>query len=120
MPTKRQPWWRRPVTLIVTAGALFGAAVSIAHGWPLLEPFFPAHRGYVVEQVGQLTPTVNQLLIWQTEDTISKVDQDRAAWEIKLPNESDAQTRGMIQRQIEGLKQKHDELDQRARKLRGN
>lgn len=115
-------WWRHlsAVTkLAAMLSAIAGAIVSVAAAWPLVEPYAPAHRGFVVEQVGDVRTTTNELLIWKAEDTKNKIRSDSSGWNIQLQKEQDPTTRALIQQRIEQLNTEQEQVDQRIKKLKG-
>ena len=105
------------MTTLTTAFALiaaFGGAIKV---WPEVEPLMPAHRGYVVEQVGEYRPTINQLLKWRAQDAKQRVDQEFTQWEVKLKTESDPQTRQLIERRLQQLQQNRADIDLQIKQL---
>lgn len=100
-------------------GAIMGAVVGIAAAWPYIDPYLVAHRGYVINKVDTVQTPINELLIWKFEDAKNKAASEQADWSIKLPKESDPQTRVMIERRIDQLKVEQRQIDDRIDKLRG-
>ena len=99
--------------------AVFGAITATSAAWPIVGQFAPAHRGYVIEQVGGVQATTNELLIWKFEDAKNKITADQEGWKIQITKETDPQTKTMIQRRIEQLDTDQRQVDERIRKLKG-
>jgi hypothetical protein len=108
------------VTVICGAiAAAFGAITAAHTAWPIVDPYVLAHRGYVVEQVGGVQATTNELLMWKSEDTKNKIQSEISGWTIQLQKEPDPQTRSLIQQRVRQLDVEQQQIDERIRKLRG-
>ena len=109
-------WWRKfshlgKFSSVVVA--ISGAIVGVAAAWPIVEWAIPAHRGYVLEHVGDVRTTTNELLLWKAEDTKNKIKSDREGWAIQIQKEQDPQTRNLIQNRIQQLDADHAQVDER-------
>ena len=99
--------------------AVFGAITAAHTAWPLVDPYILAHRGYVIEKIGGVQATTNELLIWKSEDSLAKLRADSEGWKIQLQKETDPQTKRLIEQRIEQLKRDQQQVDERIRKLKG-
>lgn len=114
-------WWKRLSHVAKVAGAvgaITGAIVGIAAAWPIIEFMAPAHRGYVVEQIGGVRTTTNELLIWKFEDTRDRKKSEASSWNIQVQKETDQNQRALIQQRIEQLTNEQKVLDERIQRLR--
>lgn len=102
-----------------TVAAGFGAITATATAWPYVEPYLVAHRGYVLDKVGGVQTTVNEVLLWKAEDTKNKIKADIGGWNIQKQKETDPETRRMIEQRIEQLNGEQNQVDDRIRKLKG-
>lgn len=124
-PLKTSLWqrtplrWRNMTKMAAGVVAITGAIVGVAKAWPYVEPYLLAHRGYVIEHIGGVQATTNELLIWKFEDAKSRSKADMEGWTIQMQKENDPQTRTLIQRRIEQLNVEQQQYDQRIRALRG-
>lgn len=107
------------LTTVTTVAALAGAITASAAAWPLVEPYLFAHRGYVLQQVGEVRAPVNEILIWKFEDAKNAIRKETADWNVRLAKETDPTTRELMQRRVEQLSRDQEELDNRLRGLRG-
>jgi len=111
----------------LTAAFSFIIALSGAiKGWPAIDPYMPAPKYWVSEQVQNvdknLKPVINQLLLGDYQRELRRIDRDlseadkeKAQWNIKYPTENDPLTKSMIEKrlmQIDNDKQKmeHDKV----------
>jgi hypothetical protein len=98
---------------------MMAATATVVAAWP--QRYWVAHRGYVDDVVDQriapIVPTVKELTKWRIEDSIAKLDSEIANWQIKLPTETDGQTRQMIQNRITEITAKETELKKQAAEL---
>ena len=100
-----------------TITAIFTVITAAHTAWPIVDPYVPAHRGYVVEKVGDVQTTTNELLRWKFEDTRAKLRADAEGWTIQLQKEQDPQTRSLIQQRVQQLTVEQKQLDERLQKL---
>ena len=98
---------------------MMAATATVVAAWPAR--YWVAHRGYVddviTSHVGPIVPTLRELSKWRIDDSIAKLDEEIANWQIKLPTETDLQTRGMMQSRLADLSNKKAELKQRSQAL---
>ena len=102
-----------------SVGAVSGAIVATAAAWPHVESVAPAHRGYVVEKVGDVRSVTNELQKWRFEDAKAKLSADSANWNIQLQREKDPNTRALIQQNIERIDREKQAVEDRLNALRG-
>ena len=100
-------------------GVIAGAITATAIAWPHVEFGFPAHRGYVVSQVGDVKNATNELLIWKFEDGISRAKRDASGWNIQLQKETNPAQRGLIQSEIDRLLKEQKDNEGRIQRLKG-
>lgn len=115
-------WWRhlsRVGKIAGMVGAITGAIVGVAAAWPIIHWVVPAHRGYVIEQVGGVQATTNELLIWKFEDDKGRKRSEAANWNIQMQKEQDPQTRTLIQQRIEQLQRDQAEIEVRIKRIQG-
>lgn len=115
-------WWKRLSHIGKFAGivaAITGAIVGVAAAWPLVEPYVFAHRGYVLEKVGGVQATANELLMWKFEDNRDRAKADVEDKKILLQKENDPQIKELIQKNIDSSAQKQKDYDERITKLKG-
>ena len=117
-------WGNRTAkTITVICGAfasIFGLITAAHTAWPIVDPYVLAHRGYVLEKIGGVQATTNDLLIWKFEDNRDRAKADVEDKRILLQKEDNPQIRALIQQNIDSSSQKQKEYDDRIRKLRGN
>ena len=99
--------------------AIFGAITAAHTAWPIVDPYMLAHRGYVLEKIGGVQATTNELLIWKSEDSLAKLRADSEGWKIQLQKETDEQTKRLIQNRIQQLNADQQQVEERIRKLKG-
>lgn len=108
------------IALVIGGISLVGGAITAVHAaWPIVDPYVLAHRGYVVEKIGGVQTTTNELLQWKFEDTKAKLRADADGWNIQMQKENDPQTKTLIQKQIQQLNVEQQNIDERIRKLKG-
>ena len=96
----------------LTAAFSFIVALSGAiKGWPAIDPYMPAQKYWVSEQVNQidknLKPVINQLLLGDYQRELRRLERDqleadkeKAQWNIKFPTETDPLTKSMIEKRL--------------------
>ena len=110
----------KTVTVLAgTAAAIFSLITAAHTAWPIVDPYLLAHRGYVIQQVGGVQATTNELLLWKFEDTKNKLKADADGWTIQLQKEQDPQTRGLIQQRVQQLGVEQKQIDDRIKQLKG-
>lgn len=102
-----------------TIAAVFGAITAAHTAWPIVDPYLLAHRGYVIEKVGDVQATTNELLIWKFEDKKNQIASDIAGWTIQMQKEADPQTKKLIEQRIKQLGSDQTQIDERIRKIKG-
>ncbi len=102
-----------------TIAAVFGAITAAHTAWPIVDPYILAHRGFVIEKVGGVQATTNELLLWKVEDTKAKLKADADGWAIQLQKEQDPQTKRLIEQRIQQINVDQQQMDERIRKLKG-
>ena len=116
-------WGTRTAKTVTLVGgsiaAVFGAITAAHTAWPFVDPYVPAHRGYVVEKVGDVQTTTNELLRWKFEDTRSRLQSEYDGWTIQLQKEQEPQTRSLIESRIKQLDKDKKQIDERIEKLPG-
>jgi hypothetical protein len=117
---RRTPaFWRNATKLAGAVVAITGAIVGVAKAWPYVEPYLLAHRGYVLEQVGGVTATTNELLIWKSEDSQERIKSEISGWAIQLQKESDPQQKHLIEQRLRELNDAAKRHQERINRLRG-
>lgn len=106
-------------TAAAAVAAIFGAVTAVHTAWPLVDPYVLAHRGYVIEKIGGVQATTNDLLMWKFEDNRDRAKADIEDKRILLQKENDPQIKALIQQNIESAAQKMREYDTRINKLKG-
>jgi uncharacterized protein (DUF3084 family) len=102
---------RKTMTSLTLAFSFIIGLSGVIRGWSDIDPFLPAHRGYVIQRVQavdkDIKPVINQLLLGDMQRELRRLDRDqaeadkeKAQWLIKQPTEPDADTRNMIQKRI--------------------
>jgi hypothetical protein len=107
-------WW----VVIGAVTGMMGTAVGVAEGWPLVEPYLIAHRGYVIYQIGEIRTPLNELTLWRLEDLRSRKEGEIASWTIQLQKENDPSTRVLMEERVQQLQQEKDSINTRIRSLR--
>lgn len=113
--------WSTPIrkvsTSVMSFLALFAALGGAVHAWPDVEPLLPAQRYYVVEQVGQVRPVINQILKWRSEDRLDDLRKERAVWESKMPTETNPQAREVGRKRLREIDRATEQAKQRLKEL---
>lgn len=108
---------RRAITSTTACLGLFAGLGEAIKAAPEVEPFLLSTHYYTRkvadERVAEYKPTINQLLKWQAQDSLSKIDSESAQWNIKLPTEQDPQTRAMIENRLQQLQGEKSRVQQR-------
>lgn len=105
---------RRIMWVSGVVAAISGGIVGGAKAWPLVEPYFLAHRGYVRDYTTQISDKANagqedsrrvirDLQIEQAEGKRDQADDSLLKWRVELGKASDAQTVQLIAKQITTL-----------------
>lgn len=115
---------RKMITAIAGGiAAIMGAVTATNSAWPILEPSVPVlryhMRDYVLEKVGGVQTTTNELLLWKFEDGKAKLRADAEGWTIQLQKEQDPRTRALIEQRVQQLQVEQRQIDERIQKLRG-
>lgn len=105
-------------TVAGTVAAIFGAITAVSSAWPTVDPYFLAHRGYVVEKVGGVQQNVNELLVWKTEDAKARNNAEYEAWTIQLQREQDPQAKALIQQRLLTIQREQQQLDERINSIK--
>jgi uncharacterized protein (DUF3084 family) len=114
-------------SLTIAFSFIIGLSGAIK-GWPDIEPYIPAHRGFVIERVQKvdkdIKPVINQLLLGdmqrelrRLERDLAEADKEKAQWLIKLPTEPDADTRVMIQKRVNQIEMDKAKLEAEKAKV---
>ena len=121
--------WGTPIRKLVTSLTVFFGLISAAGGavrsWPDLEPYTYAQKKYVNERLAQLRAEQKPILDEikegrkdRLEDQQSRVEQEKSNWQIKLPTETDQQTRSMIQERLNKLDKEHAVIQKKLEGLK--
>ncbi len=116
---------RKLATSLITFFGIISAAGGAARSWPDIEPYTYAQKKYVNERLAQLKseqqPILDELKQGRRErleDQQSRVEQEKSNWQIKLPTETDQQTRGMIQERLNKLEKEKAVIDKKLEGLK--
>ncbi len=111
--------WKVATMIIGGIAAVLGVITAAHTAFPIVDPYLLAHRGYVIERIGGVQSTTNELLLWKFEDSKNKIKADQEGWKIQLQKEQDPQTRTLIEQRIQQLATDQQQVDERIRKLKG-
>ena len=115
-------WWKRLTRIGKIAGivgAVSGAIVGVAAAWPIVHVAVPALRGYVLEQVGDVRATTNELLLWKFEDQKNTLNREQRGLNILLKKETDPDLQRDIHRSIEKSAKEESVIEDRIKKIKG-
>lgn len=111
--------------LIYVAGgvaAIAAAITALPKATEIVEPYGPAHRGFVretaAERIDPLKQTTDILLYWKLEDQKNRAKQEEGSWNVQLQREKDQGARALIQQQIERATADQKRIDGQLQKLK--
>jgi hypothetical protein len=120
-------WWmslNRTVKIIGAVGVISGAVYSVAQAWPLVEPFWYAHRGYVRwyddEHLSNVLHRLNKIQLVQDEDRRQRLLDEAAKREIELQGDQAKQLpqyRDLVQDRVNRIKSELKTLEEQDSNL---
>jgi len=120
-------YWRNlslTVKLIGYIGVAAGALVSVAQAWPLVEPYWYAHRAYVraydADHENPWHQRVIKVQLQQDKDRRSSLLNEEAKWELELQGtqaQSLPQYHALIQQRVDRIKEDLNSIDAEEKSL---
>lgn len=114
-------FWRNVIYIAGGVAAVAGAITAVPTATKVVEPYGPAHRGFVRDTAKtSLEPIAQQadvLLYWKLEDEKSRAKREEGAWNVQLQRESDPASRALIEQQIERAASDRKKIEDRLHKL---
>jgi hypothetical protein len=114
-------FWRNIIYVAGGVAAIAGAITALPKATQVVEPYGPAHRGFVrdttrssVEPIAQQTDV---LLYWKLEDEKNRTKREEGAWNVQLQRENDPASRALIEQQIQRATADRKKIDDRLNKL---
>ena len=99
------PLRKRLTMMLSFLSLLAGTIVAVSKAAPVAEPYFPAHRAYVREQVAEekTMQILRDLQVENAEGKLAVTTNDIAKWSLEYAKSADESTKDIIRRQINTL-----------------
>jgi hypothetical protein len=114
--------WQRLIYIAGGVGAIAAAVAALPKATEVVEPYGPAHRGFVrettAEKIDPIRQTTDVLLYWKLEDQKNRAKQEEGSWNVQLQREHDPGARALIQQQIERATSDQKRIDGQLQKLK--
>ncbi len=125
--TATADWWKgvsRTVKLVSYVGVVSGAIVASAQAWPILEPYWYAHRGYVRQyddaHANAIIKRLIQVQLDRDNDQRQRLLDEAAKREIELQSDQAKQLpqyRDLVQSRVDRIKSELNTLDEQDKSL---
>jgi len=116
------PLWRNVVYVAGGVAAIAAAITALPKATDVVEPFSPAHRGYVRDtarqQLEPLSRDTDVLLRWKLEDQRTRAKQEEGGWSVQLQREKDPTAKTLIQQQLDRSIAEQKQIEERLQKLK--
>jgi len=126
-------WTRKIVTTLTSIFLLISALGGAVKAIPDLKPYIFVQKWYVDgeisdwhktqmqytdQRIAEYKPVVTQILKWHADDRKAAIEKEQAEWRIKLPTESDPQTKVMIQNRLNQLDNEKLKVDEQMKAIK--